>query len=88
MSILQSFELFWSLPEKLFGKKIFRVFHVETPKAETVEDVVQVEKTDDEVQLTIYNCPKAYSLLTSVLYKKKLLNENKNGKIYNQRSIS
>ena len=88
MSILKSFELFWSLPEKLFGKKFFNVFHVETSTNLEGESSIQVETSDDEIDLTVYNSPKVYSLLTTVLYKKKLLNENKIGKIYKKRSIS
>lgn len=86
MNILKSFDLFWSLPEKLFGKKFFRVFHVET--AAGGEGSIHAEIEDDEVTLNVYNSPKTYSLLASVLYKKKMLNENKVSKIHNFRTFS
>lgn len=81
MNILKSFELFWSFPKKLFEKKFIKVVHVETANADTTADSVQTEFTDDTLQFNVYNNQKVYSLLTSVLYKKKQLNENKIRKI-------
>ncbi len=86
MDILKTFDLFWSLPEKLFGKKFFRVFHIETTAGG--ESAIQADVNDDEVTLNVYNSPKTYSLLASVLYKKKMLNENKNSKVHNLRTIA
>ncbi len=86
MDILKSFDLFWSLPEKLFGKKFFRVFHIETKDGG--ESSVQADVSDDEITLNVFNSPKTYSILASVLYKKKMLNENKISKIHNISSVS
>lgn len=86
MNILKTFDLFWTLPEKLFGKKFFRVCHVETSSGG--ESSVQADINEDEVTLNVYNSPKTYSLLASVLYKKKMLNENKNSKIHNLSTFS
>ena len=86
MNILKTFDLFWSLPEKLFGKKFFRVFHIET--AQGGEGSVHADVSDDEVTLNVYNSPKTYSLLASFLYKKKMLNENKISKVHNLRTIA
>ncbi len=86
MDILKTFDLFWSLPEKLFGKKFFRVCHVETTAGG--ESAIHADVSDDEVTLNVYNSPKTYSLLASVLYKKKMLNESKISKIHNLRTFS
>ena len=46
MDILKTFDLFWSLPEKLFGKKFFKVCHVET--ATGGESSIHADIDDDE----------------------------------------
>lgn len=79
--------MFWSLPKKLFENKFFTIQHVETEKKEQQTDIA-VNISAQDGYLTVYNSPKVYNLLTSVLYKKKLLNENQNSKIYNQRSFN
>ncbi len=38
---------------------------------------------DDKAQITVYDNPKIYKLLSNVLYKKKFFNENQQSKIYN-----
>ena len=86
MNIFRTFDLFLSLPEKLFGKNFFKVCHIDTGSVE--DSSVQAEVSDNAVQLNVYNNQKVYSLLTSVLYKKKLLNENKIGKIYQERTVA
>lgn len=87
MNIFKSFEIFWSLPNKLFRNKFFTVQHVETVQKKQAADI-SVDISTKDVCLTVYNSPKVYNLLTGVLYKKKLLNENKNSKIYNQCSFN
>lgn len=90
MNIFRTFDLFWSFPRKLFAEKIFRVRHIDTGISDLSERAchVDAEVSDKEVYLSVYNSPKTYSLLTSVLYKKKLLNENKDGKIHNERTLA
>ena len=36
---------------------------------------------DDDIQLTVYNNPKVYKLLSSVIYKKRLKDENNKSKV-------
>lgn len=81
MNMLKSFEEFWSLPKKILDNKIFRVSHIETTAQTDIESPVQTEINDNEIQFNVYNNQKVYSLLTSVLYKKKMLNENKIRKV-------
>jgi hypothetical protein len=81
MNMLKSFEEFWSLPKKILDNKIFRVSHIETTAQTDLESPVQTEIEDNCIQFNVYNNQKVYSLLTSVLYKKKMLNENKVRKV-------
>jgi len=81
MNMLKSFEEFWSLPKKILDNKIFRVSHIETTAQTDIESPVQTEMNNNEIQFNVYNNQKVYSLLTSVLYKKKMLNENKIRKV-------
>jgi len=86
MDILGTFELFWRLPAKIFWNKNIFVSHVETNN--DTDYLTQAQISDSEVFLTVYNNRKVYNLLSAVLYKKKLLNENKNSKIFNKRSVN
>ena len=42
---------------------------------------------DDDIQLTVYNNPKVYKLLSSVIHKKRLKDENNKSKVSNKRSF-
>ena len=86
MDILSTFELFWRLPSRIFWNRNILVSHVETDNETDV--LTQTQMSDTEIFLTVYNNKRVYNLLSSVLYKKKLLNENKNSKIFNKRSIN
>ena len=44
---------------------------------------MQLDIEDDNAQITVYDNPKVYRLLSNVLYKKKFFNENQQSKIYN-----
>lgn len=87
MKIFKTFEAVLRLPNKLFSDRKLNVLHVET-SADT-DLSTQAEISDDKnIYFTVYNNKKVYNLLTSVLYKKKMLNENKERKIFNQRSFN
>lgn len=86
MDILATFELFWRLPAKIFRNRNITVSHVETNNE--TDFVTHAQMSDSEVFLTVYNNRKVYNLLSAVLYKKKLLNENKDRKIFNKRSVN
>lgn len=87
-NVWKSFDTFWSLPNKLFQKRTLSIQHIEAGKLDNECESVQAEVTDREINLTVYNSQKVYSLLTTVLYKKKILNENKVSQIYNQCTIN
>lgn len=88
MDILRTFEIFWSLPKRLFRKKSIKVVHIETEtSSNTPQDVIQTYNTGNELQLSVYNSPQVYSLLRTFMYKKRLADENKNGEIYQKRTF-
>ncbi len=86
MNIFKSFELFLSQPLSIIRNRIIQICHVDSYGVE-VKHKVQFNLSDESAQIDIYNSPKMYNLLSSVLYKKKLLSEKYNdsqkSKIYN-----
>lgn len=86
MNIFQTFELFLSQPLSIIRNRIIQICHVEAEGVE-VRNKVQFNLSDESAQINIYNSPKVYNLLTSVLYKRKMLSESNNdsqkSKIYN-----
>lgn len=88
MNILKTFETFWSLPKKMFGNKAVRVAHIEQEDMPVLQSAVFADVTDSSITMNVYNNKKVYSLLSSVLYKKKMLNENKVSEIYNERTFA
>lgn len=88
MKISRTFDIFWSLPKKLFKNPVpVKVTHIETPAIGAISSV-HADVTNNSITMNVYNSQKVYSLLTSVLYKKKLLNENQDGQIYYERTYS
>ena len=85
-NIFKSFELFLSQPLSIIRDRIIQICHVEAEGVE-VRNKVQFNLSDESAQINIYNSPKVYNLLTSVLYKRKMLSESNNdsqkSKIYN-----
>ena len=81
MDILKSFEEFLSTPISIIRKRNIKIMHVETnvfvPKLP-----IGMEMGND-VELTVYNNPKVYRLLSNVIYKRKLNNANKNSNVHN-----
>lgn len=86
MKIFKTFESVMKLPTKLFTGNNLQIMHVETDNKTDVATQAQI--SDKNIYFTVYNNKKVYNLLTSVLYKKKMLNENKDSKIFNQCSFN
>lgn len=86
MDILKTFEVFLSSPMSIIHKRKIKIMHIETnifvPKLPIDIDL------DENIELTVYNNPKVYKLLSSVIYKRKIKHENQKCKIYNERPIS
>jgi hypothetical protein len=84
MDIFKTFEIFLSSPMSVIHKRNIKIMHVET---NIFAQKLPVDiNLDEDIQLTVYNNQKVYKLLSSVIYKKKLKDENNKSKIYNQRT--
>ncbi len=79
MDILKTFELFLSAPLSIIHKRNIKIMHVETNIfAQKLPIDIDL---DEEIQLTVYNNKKVYNLLSSVIYKKRLKDENNKSKV-------
>ncbi len=87
MNILKTFELFLSQPLSIIRDNIFQIYHVESNGLSPVNKI-QFNLSAEATQINVYNSPKVYNLLTSVLYKKKKLDDSKKREIRNQRRKS
>lgn len=83
MNILKTFEVFLAAPISIIKKKNIKIMHVET-NIFAPELPFNVDLSDDsDIQLTVYNNKNMYRLLTSVIYKRRLKNENNKSKVHN-----
>ncbi len=89
MNIFKTFELFMSQPMSIIRDRIIQICHVESPFAAPLNKI-QFNLSDESAQINVYNSPKIYNLLSTVLYKKKKLselnNDNKERKISDKRT--
>ena len=86
MDILKTFELFLAVPKSLIHKRNIKIMHVET---NIFAQKLPVDISfDDDIQLTVYNNKKVYNLLSSVVYKRKLRDENNKSKVFNKLSVN
>ena len=80
MDILRTFEIFLAEPLSIIQKRKIKIVHVET---NIFNRKLPVKISfDEDAQLTVYNNKKVYNLLSTVIYKKKLQDENKKCKVY------
>ena len=81
MDILKTFEIFLSTPISIIKKRKIKIMHVETnifvPKLPIDIDL------NDDISLTVYNNPKVYRLLSTVIHKRRLNNAIKDSKVHN-----
>lgn len=82
MDILKTFEIFLASPMSIIHKRNIRIMHIETNIF--AQNLPVDINLDDDIQLTVYNNQKVYKLLSSVIYKKRLKDENNKSKIYNK----
>ena len=92
MDILKTFEIFLAAPLSIIRKRRIKIVHVET-NIFNQKLPSSISFDENEIQLAVYNNKKVYSLLKTVLYKKKLkdkLNndENNKSKVYNERAVA
>lgn len=82
MDILKTFEIFLAAPMNIIHKRNIKIMHVETNIF--AQNLPVDISFDDDIQLTVYNNKKVYKLLSSVIYKKRLKDENKKSQIHNK----
>ena len=81
MDILKTFEIFLSTPMSIIHKRNIKIMHVET---NIFAKPLPIDlKFDDDIQLTVYNNQKVYKLLSSVIHKRRLKDENNKSKLHN-----
>ena len=79
MDILKTFEIFLLAPMSIIHKRNIKIMHIET---NIFAQKLPVDISfDDDIQLTVYNNKKVYKLLSSVIYKKRLKDENNKSKV-------
>lgn len=79
MDIFKTFEIFLSAPMSIIHKRNIKIMHVETNIfAQNLPIDINL---DDDIELTVYNNKKVYKLLSSVIYKKRLKDENNKSKV-------
>ncbi len=84
MDILKTFEIFLSAPLSIIHKRNIKIMHVETNIfAQNIPIDINLDK---DINLTVYNNKKVYNLLSSVIYKRRMKNENKQSHISNKRT--
>ena len=81
MDILKTFEIFLSAPMSIIHKRNIKIMHVETNIfAQNLPVDIDL---DEDINLTVYNNKKVYNLLSTVIYKKRLKDENNKSKVHN-----
>ena len=81
MDIFKTFELFLSAPMSLIQRRNIKIMHIET---NIFAPNLPIDlNIDDDIQLTVYNNQKVYKLLSSVIHKRRLKDENNKRKVHN-----
>ena len=81
MDIFKTFELFLSAPMSIIQRRNIKIMHIET---NIFAPNLPIDlNIDDDIQLTVYNNQKVYKLLSSVIHKKRLKDENNKCKVHN-----
>ena len=79
-NVLKTFEIFLSIPLSVIRKGIVQILHVETEQ-DVAKKALNVVTDDNITSINVVNNYKMYSLLTSVMYKRKLYEKDNAGKI-------
>ena len=81
MNIFKTFETLLSEPLSIIRKRVIRIMHVETNIF--AQTPLSFEMDDKTASITVYNNKKMYSLLSSVIHKRKALKDGNKLKIHN-----
>lgn len=83
MNVFKTFDIFLAQPLSIIRDRIIQICHVESDLFKSKNNI-QFNISNESTQINIYNNPKMYNLLSSVLYKKKrLLNDNQKSEVHN-----
>ena len=86
MNIYKTFDEFFALPLSLIRKRVIQILHVETNIFSKATNI-SVENFDSTTQVTVIGSKKVYNLLSTVLYKKKMMqNDSNKSKVSDKRS--
>ncbi len=78
MDIMKTFEIFLSIPRSIISGDFINILHLDyKDNFFKAKSSISVDKIGDTTQITVLNNKKVYSLLTTVMYKRKKLYENK-----------
>lgn len=78
MDIMKTFEIFLSLPKSIISGEFINILHLDyKDNFFKAKSSVAVDKIGKTTQITVLNNKKVYNLLTTVMYKRKKLYENK-----------
>ena len=81
MDIFKTFELFLSAPMSLIQRRNIKIMHIET---NIFAPNLPIDlNIDDDIQLTVYNNQRVYKLLSNVIHKRRLKDENNKSKVCN-----
>ena len=84
MNIYKTFDEFFALPISIIRKRVIQILHVETNIFANATNI-SIENFDNTTQVTVIGSKKVYNLLSTVLHKKKMMqNANKESKILNK----
>lgn len=81
MDILKTFEIFLSAPMSIIHKRNIKIMHIETNIF--AQNLPVDINLDEDINITVYNNKKVYNLLSTVIYKKRLKDENNKSKVCN-----
>ena len=82
MNIFRTFEVFLAAPLSIIQHKPIRIVHVET-NIFAQQLPIGLNVTENETEITVYNNPKIYNLLSCVVYKQKKRHENNKSEVHN-----
>lgn len=78
MDIMKTFEIFLSIPKSIITGEFINILHLDCKdNFFKAESSVSLDKVDNVTQITVLNNKKVYNLLTTVMYKRKKLYEDK-----------
>ncbi len=70
--IRKSFEIFWREPLSILKEGLFQIVNIHTDNVFEKKPSVNIDFMKNKTQITVVNSDKMYNLFQTVLYKKRL----------------